>query len=88
MRVHLKLAGGGRQGIVGRTRLKVAPFVRQARELAKLEASSPFDNFLSVLLTMERTHPFPVWRLMHLLDFIEHGNYLDILAGTYVRRGA
>ncbi|XXF78630.1 M48 family metallopeptidase [Myxococcaceae bacterium GXIMD 01537] len=81
--VLMRLAGGHRPGIAGRTEMKLAPFVRQARSLKDLEASSWLDGFLATLMTMDARHPFVAWRVMHLLDWVEHGNYLDILAGHY-----
>ncbi|MBZ4416891.1 M48 family metallopeptidase [Myxococcus sp. RHSTA-1-4] len=83
--VLMRLAGGHRPGTVNRTKMRLAPFVRQARELAKLEESSWFDGLLATLMTMDSSHPFIAWRVMHLLDWVENGNYLDILAGHYDR---
>ncbi|MCP3057888.1 M48 family metallopeptidase [Myxococcus sp. K38C18041901] len=83
--VLMRLAGGNRPGTVNRTKMKLAPFVQQARELARMEESSWFDGLLATLLTMDSSHPFVAWRVMHLLDWVENGNYLDILAGQYER---
>lgn len=83
--VLMRLAGGNRPGTVNRTRMRLAPFITQARELAKLEESSWFDGLLATLMTMDASHPFIAWRVMHLLDWVENGNYLDILAGHYER---
>ncbi len=38
-----------------------------------------------MLLTMNQSHPFIAWRMMNLLEWVEHGNYLDIMAGQYER---
>ncbi len=81
----LKLAGGNRPGIARRTTLRLEPFIEQARELAEIEASSWLDNALATLMTLDLTHPYIVWRLMHLLEWVEQGNYLDIMAGNYAR---
>ncbi|WNG15817.1 M48 family metallopeptidase [Cystobacter fuscus] len=83
--VLMKLAGGHRPGTSQRTKMKLAPFVQQARMLAKQEESSWFDGLLAMLLTMNQSHPFIAWRVMHLLEWVEHGNYLDILSGHYER---
>ncbi len=85
--MFLKLSGGNRPGVRRRTTLSLAAFIEQARELARTEKSNWVDGFLATLLTMERTHPYVVWRLMHLIDWVERGNYLDILAGKYPRVG-
>ncbi len=83
--IQLKFAGGFRPGTRSRTRLRLAPFVRQARELEKLETANWLDNTLVAMLNMNRTHPFAAWRVMHLLQWVEAGSYLDILAGDYPR---
>ncbi len=81
--VLMAMAGGNRPGTHGRTQMKLAPFIRQARSLKDLEAASWLDGILATLMSMDASHPFIAWRVMHLLDWVEHGNYLDILAGHY-----
>ena len=73
-----------------RGKLEIGPFIKQARELERKEMSSWLDNTLVLMITMNRTHPFAAWRIMHLLQWVENGNYLDILAGDYacVKRNA
>jgi Zn-dependent protease with chaperone function len=86
IKVDMKLAGGSRPGMLLRTRMKLVPFIEQARELARMETDSWLDSLVAMLLVMDRQHPFAAWRVMHLIDWVEHGNYLDILAGNYTRR--
>ncbi len=90
LQVQLKMAGGARPGILKRGKLEIGPFIKQARELERKEMSSWLDNTLVLMITMNRTHPFAAWRIMHLLQWVENGNYLDILAGDYacVKRNA
>ncbi len=88
LQVHLKLAGGFRPGTNSRTRLKLGPFIEQARKLENAENSSRLDNLFMMLLTMNRSHPFATWRIMHLLQWVENGSFLDILAGNYARTPA
>ncbi len=85
--VFVKLAGGNRPGTSGRTSIRPAPFIRQARELAEMESRSWLDGALATLLTLNRRHPHLTWRAMHLIEWVEHGGYLDILAGDYSRDG-
>lgn len=85
LNVLLKLAGGHRSGVAKRTKMQLAPFLQQARELARLEEEHWFDGLLATLMTMDNSHPFVAWRVMHLLEWVEHGNYLEILAGQYDR---
>jgi len=83
--IFLKFAGGNRPGTSTRTAIRMAPFMRQARALAELETASWLDGALATLLTMDRSHPHLTWRAMHLIEWVEHGTYLDILAGHYAR---
>jgi Zn-dependent protease with chaperone function len=85
LRLMLTFAGGNRPGTAGRTRLRLVPFVRQALALEELEAASWLDSALSLLLTMDASHPHAAWRVLHLVRWVESGNYLDILAGDYRR---
>ena len=83
--VLMRLAGGRSVGVSDRTALKVAPFVRQARELAQAENEGWMDGAVANWMTADRSHPFAAWRLLELIEWVEHGNYIDILAGRYVR---
>lgn len=85
LRVEMKLAGGSRPGTRSRTDLSLGPFVRQARQLAEIEESSWLDAAIATLLSMNRSHPFAAWRLLHLVRWVENGSYLDIMAGHYRR---
>lgn len=85
LNVLMKLAGGHRPGVTRRTKMQLAPFIRQARALAKMEEDNWFDGLLATLMTMDSSHPFVAWRVMHLLEWVEQGNYLEILAGHYER---
>lgn len=76
-----KLCGGSGPGVRARTQLRLEPFVRQARDLARAQEGDPVNDVLSTLLALNRTHPFVVNRAMHLIDWVEHGDYLDLLAG-------
>lgn len=86
IRVLLTFAGGNRPGTSGRTQMKLAPFIAQCRELAQLQVGHSFDSFLGGYLEMDRSHPHVAWRVMHLINWVEHGHYLDIVSGTYDRR--
>lgn len=82
----LTFAGGNRPGTASRTRIRLAPFVEQCRELIRLERSHSVDALLGSYLSLNRTHPHTAWRVMHLLQWVEHGTYLDILSGDYPGR--
>lgn len=82
LRSHMVLSGGRRPGITERTELKLSAFIRQSRELAEYEQGSWWNSTLASMLTVERSHPYAAWRVMHLLEWVESGNYLDILSGN------
>ncbi len=86
--VMLTFAGGNRPGTSARTRMRLAPFVKQCRELATAQASSALDGFLAGYLSANRTHPYLALRVHHLIQWVEHGRYLNILAGDYPRTSA
>lgn len=88
IRLLLKFAGGYRPGTKARTRMRLAPFIRQARELSQQQSSNALDGVIAAWISMDRRHPFVTWRVMHLIQWAEHGRYLDIMAGDYPRRRA
>ena len=53
--VLMRLAGGRSVGVSERTALKVAPFVRQARELAQAENEGWMDSAVANLMTADRS---------------------------------
>lgn len=85
LRILMTLAGGHRSGITSRTRLSIGAFVKQSRALANQQKTNVMDSIFATLMTLETSHPFVTWRVMHLIDWVEHGNYLEILAGDYSR---
>lgn len=80
------LAGGNRPGTAGRTRLLLGPFVRQCRHFSRLERQSTMDRLLGEYMAIDRTHPHVARRVTEIVQWVEHGNYLDILAGHYAHR--
>lgn len=83
VRVQMKLAGGGHHLY---REMDQRRFVEQARAFDELERESLLNQAISVLQNVYRTHPFPVWRTHHVLQWTEQGSYLQILAGDYTRR--
>jgi hypothetical protein len=53
-----------------------------------MQAYGTVDGLLGSYMAMDRTHPHLAVRVMHLLQWIEHGNYLNILSGQYTREKA
>jgi Zn-dependent protease with chaperone function len=83
--IMLTFAGGNRPGTSKRTRMRLAPFIRQCRELAQLQAGLSVDGVIGGYLSSTRTHPHVAMRVHHLVQWVEHGSYLSILAGDYPR---
>jgi Zn-dependent protease with chaperone function len=83
--VMLTFAGGNRPGTAKRTRMRLAPFVRQCREVGAAQAGFTFDRVIAGYLAATRTHPHVAARVNHLIQWVEHGNYLSILAGNYTQ---
>jgi Zn-dependent protease with chaperone function len=83
MRVMLTFAGGNRPGTARRTRIRLAPFIRQCRELARAQVGMSPDGIIGGYLAVDRTHPHAATRVNHLIQWVEHGSYLTILAGQY-----
>jgi hypothetical protein len=82
----LTFAGGNRPGTSTRTKMRLGPFIRQCRELTMLERRHSLDGLLSSYMSLGRTHPHMAWRVMHLIRWVEHGSYLNILSGDYRRK--
>lgn len=83
MRVFMKLAGGT-ASLLGE--MDEAEFLRQIRSYEDRDVSS-LDRFYKVLLTVFRTHPFPIMRAKHLDIWVEEGGFSRIsgLAGSRMR---
>ena len=42
------------------------------------------DSIVASLFTRQQAHPLIAWRILELLDWVENGNYFDILSGKYI----
>ena len=79
LRVHMKLAGGGRLAD-----LDVTAFTQQGEEY--LRSPDLRDSLLKLLLLEARTHPFAVVRSAELRRWVDTGEYTAILQGLYTKR--
>ncbi len=79
----MKMAAGNDPGVTSRTELSLAAFVEQAYNL-KNQDSKMLDSIVASLFTRQQTHPLIAWRILELLDWVENGNYFDILSGKYI----
>jgi Zn-dependent protease with chaperone function len=81
--IMLTFAGGNRPGTSRRTKIKLAPFIRQCRDLARSQIGMSVDGVIGGYLSAGRTHPHVATRVHHLIQWVEHGSYLRILSGHY-----
>ena len=79
----MKLAAGNDPGVTSRTNLSLAAFVEQAYNL-KNQDSQLLDSIVASFFVRNQTHPLIAWRVLELIDWVENGNYFDILAGKYI----
>jgi Zn-dependent protease with chaperone function len=79
-------AGGNRPGTSKRTQMRLDTFVRQCRTLTSRQMRSALDGLVGSYLAAGRTHPYLAVRVIELIHWVEHGRYLNILAGDYPRR--
>lgn len=80
---YLDLTGGSSQSLKARGSLSLPAFIRQARALSDLNSENAFDGIVASFFNQDSTHPMNAWRLLELIQWVEDGNYLDILAGDY-----
>ena len=79
----MKMAAGNDSGVTSRTELSLSAFVEQAHNL-KNQDSKMLDSIVASLFVRQQSHPLIAWRVLELLDWVENGNYFDILAGNYI----
>ncbi len=79
-RVHMKLASG--TGDL--SELDQTSFFAQGQEY--LDSSDLRDSVLKLLIVETNTHPFAVVRAAELRNWVDSGEYTQILSGTYPRR--
>lgn len=60
-------------------------FFKQADEAKNMKEVNIFDHIIFTMQAAETTHPFPIWRVGHLKEWVENGEYIDILQGKYMR---
>ncbi len=79
-RVHMKLASGSGD----LSELDQTSFFAQGQEY--LDSSDLRDSVLKMLIVERNTHPFAVVRAAELRNWVDSGEYTQILSGTYPRR--
>jgi Zn-dependent protease with chaperone function len=76
--------------IIGRTMMKLAGgtfaskvdydlFLAQARDFQKNYDDKALDRFWADVITSGLSHPFPVWRVAEILEWVESGDYKQLM---------
>jgi Zn-dependent protease with chaperone function len=76
--------------VIGRTMMKLCGgtfaskidydlFLEQAREFQKNYDEKKLDKFWADILSSGLSHPFPVWRVSEILQWVEDGQYADLM---------
>jgi Zn-dependent protease with chaperone function len=78
--------------VIGRTMMKLAGgtfaskvdyelFLAQARDFQKNYDERALDRFWADVITSGLSHPFPVWRVAEVLEWVESGEYKNLMNG-------
>jgi Zn-dependent protease with chaperone function len=76
--------------VIGKTMMKLAGgtfasqinydlFLEQAREFQKTYDESKLDKFWADIINAGLSHPFPIWRVSEILQWVESGQYADLM---------
>ncbi len=73
-RTMMKLCGG-----TFASRVDYDQFLAQARDFQKNYDEKALDRFWADVITSGMTHPFPVWRVAEILEWVESGEYKALI---------
>lgn len=73
-KVMMKLSGGTMA-----SKIDYDLFLEQGREFKKTCEESALDKFWANIINAGQTHPFPIWRVGEILDWVESGQYNDLM---------
>lgn len=76
--------------VIGRTMMKLGggtmaskidydEFLEQAKEFQKNYDENKLDKFWANVINAGQTHPFPIWRVSEILEWVESGQYQDLM---------
>jgi Zn-dependent protease with chaperone function len=74
-RTMMKLSGG-----TFASKIDYEEFLEQGREFKKTCDDSALDKFWATIINAGQTHPFPIWRVGEILDWVETGQYQELMA--------
>ena len=77
--------------VIGRTMMKLAGgtfaskidyelFLDQGREFKKNYDENRLDRFWADVMNSGLSHPFPIWRVAEILEWVESGQYAELMA--------
>lgn len=77
--------------VIGRTMMKLAGgtfaskidyelFLEQGREFKKNYDEKKLDRFWADVMNAGLSHPFPIWRVAEILEWVETGQYAELMA--------
>lgn len=73
-RTMMKLAGG-----TFASKIDYDLFLEQGREFQKSYEEKALDKFWANIITAGMTHPLPVWRVAEILEWVDSGQYADLM---------
>jgi Zn-dependent protease with chaperone function len=73
-RTMMKLAGG-----TFASKIDYEEFLEQGREFKKTYDAKALDRFWADIITAGLSHPFPIWRVAEVLEWVESGQYQDLM---------
>lgn len=72
--VMMKLAGGTMA-----SKIDYQEFLEQGKEFQKNYDEKMLDKFWANILISGMTHPFPIWRVSEILEWVKDGEYAEVL---------
>lgn len=73
-RTMMKLAGG-----TFASKIDYEQFLEQGREFQKNYEEKALDKFWANIINAGLSHPFPIWRVAEILEWVEDGQYADLM---------
>ncbi|MGH9897269.1 MAG: M48 family metallopeptidase [Pyrinomonadaceae bacterium] len=76
-RLMMKLSGG-----TFASKMNYEQFLEQGREFQKNYDGKILDRFWADIISSGMTHPFPVWRVSEVFQWVESGEYKRLMEGS------
>lgn len=73
-RVMMKLAGGTMA-----SKIDYEEFLEQGKEFQRNYDEKGLDKFWATVINSGLTHPFPIWRVSEILEWVDSGEYGEVL---------